>query len=75
MRERGKYDEKALEILLNFCKLEVQLIGMAAKNGLLHVRAAGKYYRRIFFMKKIIALLLALVLALSMVACASTMYR
>ena len=72
MRERGKYDEKALEILLNFCKLEVQLIGMAAKNGLLHVRAAGKYYRRIFFMKKIIALLLALVLALSMVACAST---
>ena len=32
MRERGKYDEKALEILLNFCKLEVQLIGMAAKN-------------------------------------------
>ena len=72
MREKGKYNEKALEILLNFCKLEVQLIGMAAKNGLLHVRAAGKYYRRIFFMKKIIALLLALVLALSMVACAST---
>ena len=72
MREKGKYNEKALEILLNFCKLEVQLIGMPAKNGLLHVRAAGKYYRRIFFMKKIIALLLALVLALSMVACAST---
>ena len=71
MREKGKYNEKALEILLNFCKLEVQLIGMAAKNGLLHVRAAGKYYRRIFFMKKIIALLLALTMVFAFAACAA----